>query len=104
MIAWQKVHECLDRLAEYRPEHHDDFDAASPSALSAARRYARRTEELGDRLPDDVFLMPDGGVMMLWVEGETKRYIDLDPAGVCQQMTTFGDGRPAEFADIPEVT
>lgn len=105
MSEWHKVFDCLDRMTPgYDPD--SGYDPPSPVALAAARRTASVYDAAGKAVPDDVFTMPDGGVMFAWYSPDgTHTYIDFDPRGECQEMVTYKDGRPAVIRDIPaEVT
>lgn len=100
---WDRVLTTLDAIAAFRPESADDFEQADPAAVEAARKAATRYAAVGHPLPADVFMIPDGGVMFLWVtEGGSHHYDDYAPGGRVQRMTTFKDGRPAVFVDLPE--
>jgi len=73
-------------------------------ALAAAVTAAQDRQRAGDRVPDDVFMTPDGGVMFLWAAADgAHEYYDFPPDGPPQRMTTFADGRPAVFTKLADL-
>lgn len=101
-LAWNRLYKAIKAIAGHRPESDEDFDRADPKAVAAVLSTAQWYQTVApDRVPDDVFLMPDGGLMIEWGDpGGTVLRADFAPGGKSQLVITYADGREAEFVEF----
>jgi len=100
--AWNRVYQAINAIAGHRPESGEDFDRADPKAVGTALSMVRWYQlKAPDCVPDDVFPMPDGGLMLEWGNPSgTVLRLDFAPGGKCQLVITYADGRAAEFVEF----
>lgn len=101
-LAWNRVYQAIHAISAHRPESGEDFDRADPKAIAAALSTAQWYQaEAPGCVPDDVFLMPDGGLMIEWGDPSgTVLRADFAPGGKSQLVITYADGREAEFVEF----
>jgi hypothetical protein len=74
--------ERLDELSALRQDW-DSYGGLPPTAraIGAASRLIVEATTRGDEVPAEVMPFPDGGLHVIWEQGQTELQIDVGPSG-----------------------